>query len=197
LTRVIFNSESEKILREILLFEIFYLHPNIIKLLNVIKSKIEIDIYYIFEYVEANLSNVVSSNILSEIHIKYITFQLIKTLKYIHSADIIHGDLSTTNIMIDKISNIKIVDISLAICQSDKSDNNFALNDFIQTRLYRAPELLLNALSYNQAVDMWSLGCILGEMIIGKILFNENSTINQLGLIMELTGVPSKEDICK
>jgi mitogen-activated protein kinase 15 len=191
------KNESEKILREILLFENFYLHPNIIKLLNVIKSKNEIDIYYIFEYVEANLSNVISSNILSEIHIKYIIFQLIKTLKYIHSADIIHRDLSTTNIMIDKNSNIKIVDISLAICQSDKSDNNFALNDFIQTRWYRAPELLLNALSYNQAVDMWSLGCILGEMIIGKILFNGNSTINQLGLIMELTGVPTKEDICK
>jgi len=187
--------ESERILKEILLFENFYSHPNIIKLKNVIKSKNEIDVYYILEYIEANLSNVICSKILTDIHIKYITYQLIKALKYIHSADIIHRDLTTNNIMIDKNSHIKIVDFSLAISLNDKSNNNFAINDYIQTRWYRAPELLLNAVMYDQSVDMWSVGCILAEMIIGKILFKGNSTINQLSLIMELIGIPSPDDI--
>jgi len=164
-------------------------------LLNVLKSKNEIDVYYIFEYVEANLSNVICSKILLEIHIKHIIYQLIKALKYIHSAEIIHRDLTANNIMIDKNSNIKIVDFSLAISLNDKTSNNYAINDYIQTRWYRAPELLLNAVTYDQSVDMWSVGCILAEMIIGRILFKGNSTINQLSLIMELTGIPTAEDI--
>ena len=67
----------------------------------------------------------------------------------------------------------------------------------MQTRWYRAPELLLSASSYDQSVDIWSIGCILAEMILGKILFKGSSTINQLGLIMELTGIPNDEDISK
>ena len=137
----------------------------------------------------------ICSKILTDIHIKYITFQLIKALKYIHSANIIHRDLTTNNIMIDKNSNAKIVDFSLAISLNDKSSCNFAINDYIQTRWYRAPELLLNAVIYDQSVDMWSVGCILAEMIIGKILFKGNSTINQLSLIMELIGVPTADEI--
>lgn len=189
--------ESERILREILLLENFINQPNIIKLLNVLKSKNDIDVYYVFDYMESNLSTVINSKILTDIHIKFITYQLLKAVKYIHSADIIHRDLSTLNIMIDKYCNIKIFDFSLAISLNDKSENENAINDYIQTRWYRAPEMLLNSVSYDQSVDIWSIGCILAEMILGKILFKGNSTINQLSLIMELTGVPSNEDIGK
>jgi len=67
------------------------------------------------------------------------------------------------------------------------------LTDYVATRWYRAPEILLGNVKYDAAVDMWGLGCILGEIIIGKPIFPGSSTINQLEIIMELTGKPSVE----
>jgi mitogen-activated protein kinase 15 len=189
------KSESERILKEILLFENFTKNKNILKLLNVIKPKQDIDVYYIFEFIEANLSNVISSKILTKIHIKYIIYQLLKAIRYIHSADVIHRDLSSNNILIDRDSLIKISDFSFAISLNDQSENNFSVSDFVQSRYNRAPELLLSANTYGQSVDIWSIGCILAEMVLGKLLFKGSSTINQLGLIMELIGIPTDEDI--
>merc|ERR1719502_2068884 len=67
------------------------------------------------------------------------------------------------------------------------------MTDYVATRWYRAPEILLGSISYGFGVDIWGLGCILGEVILGKPIFPGSSTINQLETIMELTGTPSQE----
>ena len=69
------------------------------------------------------------------------------------------------------------------------------LTDYVATRWYRAPEILLGSTKYGKAVDMWSLGCILGEMLLGKPMFPGSSTMNQLDRILELTGKPTHDDI--
>lgn len=69
------------------------------------------------------------------------------------------------------------------------------LTDYVATRWYRAPEILLGSTRYSKAVDMWSLGCILGEMIVGRPIFPGTSTLNQLDRILELTGRPTQEDL--
>jgi mitogen-activated protein kinase 15 len=69
------------------------------------------------------------------------------------------------------------------------------LTDYVATRWYRAPEILLGSTKYTKGVDMWSVGCILGEMLGGKPTFPGTSTMNQLDRIIEVTGRPSAEDI--
>jgi mitogen-activated protein kinase 15 len=69
------------------------------------------------------------------------------------------------------------------------------LTDYVATRWYRAPEILLGSTKYTKGVDMWSLGCILAELLLGKPFFPGTSTLNQLDRIMEVTGRPSQSDI--
>lgn len=69
------------------------------------------------------------------------------------------------------------------------------MTEYVATRWYRAPEILLGSPIYGKAVDMWSIGCILGEMIIGKSLFTGTSTLNQLEKIIEVVGRPTQEDL--
>jgi mitogen-activated protein kinase 15 len=192
---LICNTESEKLFREIRFLEHFRSHPNIILLQNVIVATNNNDVYLIFELMETNLFNVIRAKLLTDQHIKYISYQLLKAVKYIHSANVIHRDLKPGHILINSDSKVKINDFSLAIIDSDSED--YKMTDYASTRWYRAPEILLNAYEYNKSVDMWSIGCILGEMINGRTLFPGNSTINQIGLILELTGKPNDQDIGK
>jgi mitogen-activated protein kinase 15 len=69
------------------------------------------------------------------------------------------------------------------------------LTDYVATRWYRAPEILLGSNKYTKGVDMWSMGCILAELLLGKPVFPGTSTLNQLDRVMEVTGRPSQEDI--
>ena len=69
------------------------------------------------------------------------------------------------------------------------------MTDYVATRWYRAPEVLLGSTQYTKGADMWSLGCILAELLLGKPIFPGTSTLNQLDRILEVTGMPSKEDI--
>jgi mitogen-activated protein kinase 15 len=145
---------------------------------------------------EANLFNTIRGNILTEQHIKYITYQILKAIKYIHSADIIHRDLKPSHILMNNDSRIKIDDFSLAIIENGTNED-YKITDYTSTRWYRAPEILLNAYSYDKSVDIWSIGCIIGEMLNGRTLFPGSCTINQIGLILELTGKPDDTDISK
>jgi mitogen-activated protein kinase 15 len=171
-------------------------HDNIIRLLNVIKAENDKDIYLIFEYMETDLHTVIRANILEPVHKPYIIYQILKSMKYIHSADIIHRDLKPSNILINSDVNIKICDFGLARSLSSGKDGSAPiLTDYVATRWYRAPEILLGSTKYSKEADMWSIGCILAELINGKPLFPGTSTLNQLNKILEITGKPSKEDI--
>lgn len=170
-------------------------HENIIRLLNVIKAENDKDIYLIFEYMETDLHTVIRANILEPIHKQFIMYQILKAMKFIHSAGIIHRDLKPSNILINSEAYIKICDFGLARCTTSTVNKDITMTDYVATRWYRAPEILLGSTKYTTQADMWSVGCIFGELLCGKPLFPGTSTLSQINKVLEVTGKPTKEDI--
>jgi mitogen-activated protein kinase 15 len=115
-----------------------------------------------------------------------------------HTAEVLHRDLKPSNLLLNSECLCKVADFglarSIAMLESEKVDNP-VLTDYVATRWYRAPEILLGSQKYTKGVDMWSVGCILGELLGGKPMFPGSSTMNQLDRIIEITGTPSPEDI--
>ena len=188
-------TDSKRTYREITLLQELNGHDNIIKLLNVIKAENEKDIYLIFEFMETDLHTVIRSNILEPIHKQFVMYQLLKALKFIHSAGIVHRDLKPSNVLINSDACIKICDFGLARSVMSLTGKDIIMTDYVATRWYRAPEVLLGSTKYNSQADMWSVGCIFGELLNGKPMFPGTSTLNQLNKILEVTGKPNKEDI--
>ena len=144
---------------------------------------------------ETDLHAVVRANILEPIHKEYIIYQLIKCLKYMHSAELVHRDIKPANLLLDSNCLVKVCDFGLCRSVGEVQATSSVLTDYVATRWYRAPEILLGSTCYTKAVDIWSVGCILGEMLLGKPIFPGSSTMNQLDKIMEITGLPTQEDI--
>ena len=189
-------TDAQRTFREILFLQELSGHENIIRLLNVIRAENDRDIYLIFDYMETDLHAVIRANILEDIHKQYIIYQILKCLKYMHSADVLHRDLKPSNILLNSECHVKVADYGLArSVASTESDSQPLLTDYVATRWYRAPEILLGSTKYTKGVDMWSLGCILAELLLGKPVFPGTSTLNQLDRIMEVTGRPLPEDI--
>lgn len=189
-------TDAQRTFREIMFLQELNGHENIIRLLNVIRAANDRDIYLIFDFMETDLHAVIRANILEDIHKQYITYQTLKALKYMHTGQLLHRDLKPSNILLNSECLVKVADFGLArSVNSQEGGSNAVLTDYVATRWYRAPEILLGSTKYSKAVDMWSMGCILGEMLAGKPIFPGTSTLNQLDRILELTGRPSAEDV--
>ncbi|KAM3841403.1 mitogen-activated protein kinase 15 isoform 2-T3 [Vipera latastei] len=192
------RTDAQRTFREIAFLQEFGGHPNIIQLLNVIRAQNDKDIYLVFESMETDLHAVIKKgNLLKDIHKCYILYQLLKATKFIHSGNVIHRDQKPSNILLDRDCFVKLCDFGLArsLGQIEKDEGNPALTEYVATRWYRAPEILLASKCYTKWVDMWSIGCILGEMLLGKPLFPGTSTVNQIEQILHVIPPPSAEDV--
>lgn len=169
-------------------------HENIIRLLNVLKADNDRDIYLVFEHMEINLHAVIRAKILGEIHKRFVLYQAVKALKYLHSGELIHRDMKPSNLLLNSDCHVKLIDFGLARSVADSKEQD-ALTDYVATRWYRAPEILLGSPKYTKAVDMWSIGCIMGELLGGRPMFPGESTINQLERIVQITGFPNEKEI--
>ena len=194
-------TDAQRTFREISFLQQMDGHENIVQLFNVLKADNDRDIYLIFEYMETDLHAVIRANILEEIHKQYIMYQSFKALMYMHSADLVHRDMKPSNLLLNSECLMKVADFGLArslLQGGNEADPiNPVLTDYVATRWYRAPEILLGSTRYGKAVDMWSLGCIFGEMLSGKPVFPGTSTLNQLEKICEITGKPTDQQIVR
>ncbi|KAG5463901.1 hypothetical protein LSCM1_00074 [Leishmania martiniquensis] len=191
------STDAQRTFREIMFLHRLH-HPNIIKLLHVHRAYNDRDIYLVFEYMETDLHVVIRANILEDIHKQFIIYQLLKTMKYLHSAEILHRDMKPSNLLVNSDCTMKVADFGLArsiLSLEGEQASRPVLTDYIATRWYRPPEILLGSTRYTKGVDMWSVGCILGELMLGKPIFPGRSTTNQLELICSVTGMPSAADV--
>uniref|UniRef100_A0A7N8XV09 mitogen-activated protein kinase n=1 Tax=Mastacembelus armatus TaxID=205130 RepID=A0A7N8XV09_9TELE len=170
-------------------------HENVIGLLDVFTADLSLDrfldFYLVMPFMGTDLGKLMKLQRLSEEKIQYLVYQMLKGLKYIHSAGIIHRDLKPGNLAINQDCELKILDFGLAR-QADSE-----MTGYVVTRWYRAPEVILSWMHYTQTVDIWSVGCIMAEMLQGKPLFKGSDHLDQLNEIMKITGTPTQEFISK
>ncbi|KAJ8265538.1 hypothetical protein COCON_G00146370 [Conger conger] len=163
-------------------------HDNVICLLNVFTPDSSLEkfqtFYMVMPFVAQDLGHIMKKRRLTDRIITYLFYQILRGLKYIHSAGIIHRDLKPNNLAVNENCELKILDFGLA--RQTESE----MTGYVVTRWYRAPEVILNWMHYSQTVDVWSAACILAEMITGQVLFPGNDSIDQLKKILSLTGTP-------
>lgn len=194
-------------LREIKLLRYFHSHENIISILDKVKpvslEKMQA-VYLIQELMETDLQKILANqDKLSNDHIQYFVYQIIRALNSIHSAQVIHRDLKPSNLLLNSNCDLKVCDFGLSRCLPTTNSNDSRANivgfmtEYVATRWYRAPEIMLTFQEYTTAIDMWSVGCILAEMLSGKPLFPGRDYHHQLWLILEVLGTPDFEDFEK
>ena len=188
------DTDSQRTFREVMLLQELNGHDNIIRLLNVIKAQNDQDLYLVFDYMEADLFNVIRANILQDIHKKFIIYQILKALKFIHSADIIHRDLKPSNIFINSDCHVKLGDFGLARTVDRNPHMGGLVTEYVATRWYRAPEMILSGHKYGKTIDMWSVGCILYELLVGTPILPGKSTKDMIKMMFGVTGFPDRKE---
>ncbi|XP_055517805.1 mitogen-activated protein kinase 8 isoform X1 [Leucoraja erinacea] len=184
------QTHAKRAYRELVLMKCVN-HKNIIGLLNVFtpqKSLEEFqDVYIVMELMDANLCQVIQMELDHE-RMSYLLYQMLCGIKHLHSAGIIHRDLKPSNIVVKADCTLKILDFGLA----RTAGTSFLMTPYVVTRYYRAPEVILG-MGYKENVDIWSVGCIMGEMIRGGVLFPGTDHIDQWNKVIEQLGTPASE----
>ena len=170
-----------KILREIN-------HEHIIRVHNVFSEK-QKRMCLLMEYIPYDLRNLINNKsfIFSEQEAVEIVYQILLALDFLHSKAILHRDVKPSNILLTEFSQCKLIDFGLARNFDGKSD---PLTKNVCTRWYRSPEILYGAQYYGTKVDIWALGCVFAELVLGKPLFMGSSEIDQLSKIFGVRGFP-------
>lgn len=166
-------------------------HKNIVLLREVIRENNQL--YLVFEHMEENLYQLMRRQIVPfpEETIQKIVSQILSGLAYIHKHGFFHRDIKPENLLCrNGPDSIKIADFGL----TREVDSRPPFTDYVSTRWYRAPELLLHSTDYNWAVDIWALGCITGELYTLRPMFPGRSEIDQIFKICQVLGTPSTDD---
>lgn len=196
------TTDARRTLREMKLLRALR-HDNIIRLEDVLapNSKEEFKaVYLVYELMDTDLHQIIRSpQSLTDEHFQYFIYQLLRGLKYLHSANVLHRDLKPSNVLLNANCDLKICDFGLARTRVRPEPESGAaaafMTEYVVTRWYRAPELLLSCDTYDDKVDMWSAGCILAELLGRRALFPGRDYMDQLKLIVRNLGSPDSEDL--
>ncbi|OMJ78032.1 hypothetical protein SteCoe_22275 [Stentor coeruleus] len=182
---------AKRLIHEIKLLS-FFDHENTISLLDIMlppKRTGYNDIYIVTDLMDTDLRRIIhSKQALSNEHIQYFMYQILRGILYAHSANIIHKDIKPSNILLNEQCDLKICDLGLA-CEYDM------YTDYVVNRWYRAPEILLNSSQYTEQIDVWSIGCVFSELLGGNPLFPGTYCLDMVKKIIAVLGTPSPEDM--
>jgi len=185
------ESEEDEVVRKTTLREVKLLrimrHENIVQLKEAFRRKGKL--YLVFEFVEKSMLDILEAhpNGVDTDTVRVLTCQLSRAIDYCHQHDVIHRDVKPENLLINPVDNaLRLCDFGFARFMSGNPDS--PLTDYVATRWYRAPELLLGSTKYGKDVDIWALGCIMGELTDGQPLFAGESEVDQLFVIQKVLG---------
>eukprot|EP00667_Euglena_gracilis_P008604 EG_transcript_8721 len=181
-----------RLLREIKALK-FFDHDNIVSLYDIIEipDRNFQEIYLVMDYMDCDLSAVISTRTLTPMHIRSLMYQLLRGVKCIHSAGMIHRDIKPKNLLVTKDCDLKICDFGLARELSDVG----GMTMYVETRWYRAPEIVMQSQTYGQEIDMWSIGCTMAEMYFCEPIWKGKDAKHQIDLILQTLGAPTAEEV--
>jgi len=200
--------DAKRILREIKLLKHFR-HENIINITDMMPPLARCvddfnDVYIVTDLMETDLHRIIySKQSLSIDHVQYFLYQILRALKYMHSANVIHRDLKPSNLLVNSNCDLKVCDFGLARGVSSSHDESLEegnggtmlLTEYVVTRWYRAPEIMLACHEYSKPSDVWSVGCIFAELLGRKPFFPGDDYIDQLTIISQKLGKISEKDL--
>lgn len=186
--------DAKRILREIKLLK-HLKHDNIVGIVDMMPPMTRYvddfhDVYIVSELMETDLYRIIySKQTLSIDHVKYFVYQILRALKYIHSANVLHRDLKPSNLLVNSNCDLKVCDFGLArgVLDEDQMEDQSKrplLTEYVVTRWYRAPEIMLACHEYDKPVDIWSTGCILAELLARKPYFPGDDYIDQVSFML-------------
>ncbi|KAI5020348.1 hypothetical protein ZWY2020_045236 [Hordeum vulgare] len=194
-------TDAARILREIKLLRLLR-HPDIVQIKHIMlpPSRRDFkDIFVVFELMDTDLHQVIKANDdLTKEHFQFFLYQMLRAMKYIHTANVYHRDLKPKNILANANCKLKICDFGLARVAFNDTPTTVFWTDYVATRWYRAPELCGSFFTkYSPAIDTWSIGCIFAEILTGKPLFPGKNVVHQLDLMTDFLGSPSPDIISR
>ncbi|EGB05228.1 hypothetical protein AURANDRAFT_31212, partial [Aureococcus anophagefferens] len=196
--------DSKHVLREIRCMRLLGAHTNIVSIHDLFCDVHHDELYIVMDLMDSDLHRIIQSpQTLTDAHNRYFMYQLVRGVIYIHAQGIIHRDLKPGNLLVTRNCELRITDFGLARQQSaalkggkDDSFDICPMTQHVVTRWYRPPELMLTPDGrYTNAVDMWSVGCILAELLGRSPLFPGKNFVHQLQLIFDVIGSPRAEEI--
>eukprot|EP00002_Diphylleia_rotans_P030438 TRINITY_DN6256_c0_g1_i1.p1 TRINITY_DN6256_c0_g1~~TRINITY_DN6256_c0_g1_i1.p1 ORF type:complete len:365 (-),score=75.54 TRINITY_DN6256_c0_g1_i1:447-1541(-) len=191
-------NDCKRILREIRLLREFR-HENLMSIRTLLRPpsyEAFEDLYIVSELMDVDLQHIIKSpQPLSDEHIQYFVYQILRGLKYMHSASVIHRDLKPSNILVNGNCDLKICDFGNSRVADPENAEGEELTEYITTRWFRAPECLIGCKEYTNEIDIWSVGCIFAELLARRPLFPGKEYIHQLHLIMDVVGTPKDDDL--
>lgn len=182
------NGFSILYIREVMLLRRI-VHRNVIRVEEVVEGGEINDLFIVMELCDMDLKTFIQSGPMSTDVLRHLAGQILDGLRFLHGSGIVHRDLKPSNILLKRSGELKIADFGLARMVGSQMTN------LVVTLWYRPIEILLGSEEYTEAVDMWSLGCVLGEMLVGHPILPGEGEIDQLARIFALLGFPSDGDL--
>uniref|UniRef100_A0A7E4V1E8 Protein kinase domain-containing protein n=1 Tax=Panagrellus redivivus TaxID=6233 RepID=A0A7E4V1E8_PANRE len=192
--------QARRLYRELRLLQLIN-HDNVIRFLDIYTPDESLakfnNVYIVTRYAGKTLQAVLEAQkkknviMLRSEHLQCIFYQILRALKYLHSANVIHRDLKPSNIAITESNcDVTILDFGLARTVTEPEER---LTGYVVSRYYRSPEIIYwNNENYNAKADVWSVGCIFGECLKGDVLFKGSAASEQYRLIVDLCGGPDE-----
>jgi mitogen-activated protein kinase 1/3 len=183
-------------------------HPQVVDILDIIPApptkknglgrndcRRANDVYMVLPLMDSDLHKVISSKVaLTDAHVKYFLYQLLRACQHCHSKGVLHRDIKPANILVNANCDLKLCDFGLARSpptSSEEKDLQDTMTEYVVTRWYRAPELLLCLSKYDEAIDVWAVGCVFAEMLLREPIFAGRDYSHQLELMSDALWFPS------